>query len=305
MGRTRARGGHRPGAACIIAGLAALLTGALWWPAGAEATPDAPGAPRAAATCPESVLDSYQPGDEVTVVGYASGCVRDVSEPLVVSAYLHADPCAHVELPYCFGPGGLTDPTTGTPLGTFTLAATPEQTLGLRMELTFTLPVGMASGLYYLAVCRDPCDHGVFGGDATPLYVGVDPPPDGRPVRHWPLDDPAIGDLPDDALLVGGDGQTIITAADARGTAGAATTSGEDQAQEYQAAAPAEDQVDPTDLIAVEPRTTGQPSDGTDPWRPPAWSLAAAGLVMLSLAAATRRATGRKQVRQPDQLGQG
>ncbi len=91
----------------------------------------------------------------------------------------------------------------------------------LRATATFVLPEGIATGPYQAVVCNDPCTTGLGWFSDSLLYVGVDPPD--RIVRDWPLDDPAIAGLDDDALLydpAGGDGDTIddwaVTAAEVR-----------------------------------------------------------------------------------------
>lgn len=268
----RQRGGARGGV-----GLA-LLAAVLLPPAAAGAAPAAPAAPRA---CPESVLDRYEPGDEVTVVGYTAGCLAPGDDPgpppAVVSGYLHADPCTDVDLPYCTPSDGPPDPTDGTPVGRFALTAPTDPARGRRMELTFTLPAGTATGLYYLVACQDPCAPGAPEDlAATPIYVGVDPPPGARPVRHWPLDDPAIAALPDDALVQIGDGRTL-TGAEVRASGDAA---------------------DPTDLVTSGPDAAAdRPGSAGEGWQPPGWAPAATlVLTVVALAAWWGRGRNRKRV---------
>jgi len=184
----------------------------------------------AAPGCPQSLRDRYEPGEEVTVVGY--GCVREPSvsgaaENLVAFGYLHVmpDPCADVDPTSTCNRWGLiseappVDPAAGIPLGRITLEESPHALRGLRASLTFRIPVDLAPGTYYILACGEPC----VAGDRTyqtwpPLYIGVDPPPGEQRVHHWPLDDPAIDLLPGDALLLGPDGNEV-TAAEVRAEA--------------------------------------------------------------------------------------
>ena len=130
-------------------------------------------------------------------------------------------------------------------LGQFGLAETgrPRRS-GRRLSLTFTLPADLAAGAYYVEICRDPCTRRLtdeapvhvssWGWPSWPIYVGVDPPENRRIVRMWPLDDPAIGDLADDARLVDTEGNETTVAAIRTGRAGVAH-----QAEPPESAAPA------------------------------------------------------------------
>jgi hypothetical protein len=282
------------GAAGAVAPTLALLSTGVLGP-----TPLAGATPAAPQACPQSVLDRYEAGEEVTVVGYTSDCVAvgagattSTGAPALtgaVSGYLHTDPCIDVNLAYCVPTRGPSDPTDGTPVGRFTLSAPSDQARGQRMQLTFRLPDGLASGLYYLVACEDPCAPRTPGHLATtPLYVGVDPPADGRPVRHWPLDDPALASIADDALVEPGDGRTL-TGAEVRAARGEA---------------------DPTDLVIgdVEAAAADRGADDRDgsggdasPWQPPGWTLATALVLAVVAVAGWRRSdrtgTDRKQVR--------
>ena len=179
----------------------------------------------AAPSCLQSLRDRYQPGDEVTVVGY--GCVREPSgsgagESLVAFGYLHVmpDPCAEVDgLVYCnpwglFSEGPPVDPGSGIPLGQVLLEESPHPGRGLRASLTFPIPIDLAPGTYYIVTCGEPCvvDERAYPTWPLPLYIGVDPPTGEPRVHHWPLDDPAIDLLPGDALLLGPDGDEVTAA---------------------------------------------------------------------------------------------
>jgi hypothetical protein len=185
----------------------------------------------AAPSCLQSLRDRYEPGDEVTVVGY--GCVREASgsgagENLVVFGYLHVmpDPCAGVDPTMSCNPWGLfsegppVEPGIGVPLGQVSLEESPHPLRGLRASLTFRIPIDLAPGTYYIQTCGEPCvvDERAYPTWPWPLYIGVDPPTGEPRVHHWPLDDPAIDLLPGDALLLGPDGDEV-TAAELRAEA--------------------------------------------------------------------------------------
>jgi hypothetical protein len=211
----------------------------------------------AAPSCLQSLRDRYEPGDEVTVVGY--GCVGEPSgsgagEDLVVFGYLHVmpDPCAGVDPAVVCNPWGLlsegppVDPRTGIPLGQVVLKESPHPRRGLRASLTFRTPIDLAPGTYHVLTCGEPCvvDEQAYAAWPWPLYIGVDPPTGEPRVHHWPLDDPAIDLLPGDALLLGPDGDEV-TAAELR--AEAATDVGRSERVET-TAAPAEEPDDRTGL---------------------------------------------------------
>ena len=82
-----------------------------------------------------------------------------------------------------------------------------------RMSLTFELPPDLAPGAYEVLVCADPCttSPGTFWPDA--VHVGVDA--DHPVVRDWPLSEPGIRWLEDDALILTPWGQQV-TAAEVR-----------------------------------------------------------------------------------------
>jgi hypothetical protein len=217
----RRPGARRRRARGAVAGTILAAGVALVHPAPAAAAPQAPQAPQAVLECPDTLLDGYRPGDEVRMVGYAKGCIPDIAEPSpdgqpAVRAYLHPDPCADVAdgvdcIPVLLLPD---DIASGRPLGRLALDPVPHGPRGQRMTLTFRLPADLTPGQYWVMFCQDPCDPRLEPDPAMPIYVGPDNP-SGRHVHNWPLDDPAIADLPDDALLLGPDGKPI-TAAQAR-----------------------------------------------------------------------------------------
>lgn len=235
-------------------------------------------APEAAAapSCLQPLQDRYEPGDEVEAIGY--GCVResDATGDLQAFAYLHAlpDPCADVDDDMHCNPDMLfserspvrVDPASGVPLGQISLKDSPQPLRGVRASLTFHLPVDLAPGTYHTVVCGEPCapDERTYSAWPSTLHVGVDPPEEQRPVRHWPLDDPAIEDLPDDALLLGRDGDEV-TAAEVRAEARVNDVAG---SQRVETAAPPADS------------STGDDDTQVMPWIVAAAVVAAAAWVV-------------------------
>ncbi|HET8618412.1 MAG TPA: hypothetical protein VFM27_05615 [Acidimicrobiales bacterium] len=139
------------------------------------------------------VRDRYEPGQEVTMVGRTNegdGTWRSAGS---IDAWL-----APVD-------GG-----ERTRVGRVAVDEPADAPDGrtLRLAVTFVLPADLAPGSYWVDV--DPRVGWMIGGT---LQVGVDPA--GPVVRDWPLSEPAIGWLDDEALLVGPDGRAI-TAADVR-----------------------------------------------------------------------------------------
>jgi hypothetical protein len=143
--------------------------------------------------------DRYEPGQEVTMVGYTADVADQDwrgAEPFY--AWLASE--------------GSPDRTRLARVGIEAPADAPDGR-PLRVGVTFRLPSGLAPGRYWVDVCDAGCDTYVGWLMGGPLSVGVDPL---HPVvREWPLTDPAVRWLADDALLVG-PGMQVVTAAQAR-----------------------------------------------------------------------------------------
>lgn len=142
--------------------------------------------------------DRYEPGQEVTVIGYTSE--GDTTWRSAGPMYAWLWPFDEEE-PVRLGPAEVLD--------------RPELDPGrpVRVSATFRLPADLTPGNHVVEVCDATCNAHVgwlFGGN---LAVGA-PPPD-PVVRDWPLSDPAIRWLADGALLMGPGGQ-LLTAADVR-----------------------------------------------------------------------------------------
>lgn len=176
--------------------------------------------------------DRYEPGQQVTLVGYTEaaavraadgGPVTDVDwrSPGPYFAYLRVDPAAVArEAP---SPDGFPWPfvhPTDLRVGQVLVEEKSEPYLALRVGVTFGLPPDLAPGTYTTTVCNDPCTTTVGWLRDSPIYVGVDPP--APIIRDWPLNEPLIRYLDDNALLLdpAGQGDDVedwtVTAAEVR-----------------------------------------------------------------------------------------
>jgi hypothetical protein len=135
-----------------------------------------------------TVEDSYDPGDEVTVVGY-------------VGAAATMDPVlARINV--------LPMPTNGGPvqyewvdLGPVTMETTGlSGYLETRVSVSLTLPNDLTSGIYAIEIRGE---SGAFFGDliGADVFVGVEP--DKPRWIEWPLDEPLIHELPDEDIIAG------------------------------------------------------------------------------------------------------
>lgn len=147
------------------------------------------------------VRDRYELGEVATLVGYTSGGQLGWLQDGPFYAYLVAG-----------------DVTLWSdhrlPVDNVALGPLSVQTRGrtLRVSISFLVPDHLAAGLYNVTYCNDPCTTGLGDLIGGSLAVGVDPPTEVQ--RAWPLDDPEIANLADDAILTGpGDG---VSAADVR-----------------------------------------------------------------------------------------
>lgn len=145
--------------------------------------------------------ESYDSGDEVTAVGYVGASADDDNK--VFMARLNLVPVAAMTestLPIWHELGPVTIDPTG--LGGY---------LSHRVSLTLTLPDDLAPGTYEVSVRTGPDD---YFGDLIGLLltVGMEAP---YPMSHeWPLDEPFIAELPDDAIITGPG--FMVSAADLR-----------------------------------------------------------------------------------------
>jgi hypothetical protein len=164
--------------------------------------------------------DRYEPGQTVTLIGYGQVADPAWREKGPYYAYLRVDPVR------AEADAARADATTDVApyihptdlrVGQVVVEDAAEPVTGgywrpQRASVTFSLPDDLAPLAYTVQLCNDPCTAGLDYLCPEPVNVGVDP---AYPiVRDWPLTDPAIRWLEDDALLVGPHGP--VTAADVR-----------------------------------------------------------------------------------------
>jgi hypothetical protein len=160
--------------------------------------------------------DRYEPGQSVVMIGYGDAG-PDWREKGPFHAYLRVDPVV--------ANSALTAPDAPLVHPTDLRVATVvveelDPVVGAswwthRASITFDLPAGVPPAVYDIVVCAEPCEagSGLGGFWPEPIFVGVDPP---QPVvRSWPLTEPGIRWLEDDALVAPASGQEV-TAADIR-----------------------------------------------------------------------------------------
>lgn len=163
-----------------------------------------------------SARDRYEPGQAVVMIGYGSAGA-DWREKGPFHAYLRVDPVA-ANSSLIAPDAPLVHPTDLRVATVVVEELDPPLDASWwthRASITFDLPAGLSPSVYDLVVCAEPCDQGSSLGTfwPEPIFVGVDPP---QPVvRGWPLTEPGIRWLEDDALIATPWGQTV-TAADVR-----------------------------------------------------------------------------------------
>lgn len=241
------------------------------------------------------------------MVGYTNGCVPNIAgdaalrtQPLY--GFLHHDTCPDDPQDRAC-PRLDDDASTGVPVGRFDIEDTPHRPRGFRMRLRFTLPDDLVPDTYYVLLCEDPCVTGLVYGMPHPIFVGVDP--GSGPVRGWPLDDPAIDILADDALVLGPDGDPM-TAAEIRGLPPSERVGLSEQARETAESEQSdlgEDDVAIADDATAGDETgatggSGDEDGGSDGGGGLGVVALAIGAVVLALwVALTRMGGGRKQIR--------
>jgi hypothetical protein len=133
----------------------------------------------------ETTKDSYEEGDKVIAVGY-------VAAGLAEGEYLIA---------YLVIPGQASEESQRLEVGRASVE--PSGLLGYlsnRVYVEFTIPEIPEPGIYDLAVRRS---DGEFHGDliGATLHIGV--VPDYPKSVEWPLDEPLIAELPEEAMISG------------------------------------------------------------------------------------------------------
>jgi hypothetical protein len=207
------------GAAMAVAGLSAL----------ALVTP--PPAAAGGGDLMDPDRDRYEPGQQVTLVGYvdavavrrtsSDGPVTDADwrTPGPYYAYLRVDRIA-VGRDLERGVGWPFVHPTDVQVGRLLVEDGRQPYAALRVGVTFRLPEQLQPDVYSVVVCNDPCTTTLGWLMDSGINVGVDP--ESPVVRDWPLDEPLIRYLDDEALLVDpvGDGPGLdswtVTAAEVR-----------------------------------------------------------------------------------------
>jgi hypothetical protein len=183
--------------------------------------------------------DRYEPGQQVTLVGYVEAvAVRRTSDGPVTHAewrtpgpyyaYLRVDRAA-VERDLERGGGGwpFVHPSD-VRVGRLLVEDGRQSYASLRVGVTFRLPEHLPPDVYGVVVCNDPCTTTLGWLIDSGINVGVDP--ESPVVRDWPLDEPLIRYLDGTALLLDplGQGDDLddwtVTAAEIRAGYGPAPT---------------------------------------------------------------------------------
>jgi hypothetical protein len=161
---------------------------------------------------PSPVKDRYEPGEDVTIIGFTG---MDPAGQFF--GWLRVDPDA-AHQPQVPDTWPFVHPTD-LPLGPVLVEHRSGQNdwAAWRVSLSFRLPPDLPPAAYEVIFCDDPCTKGLGDVVGAVVHVGVDP--ETPPVRDWPLDDPAIALLEPDAKLwyVGeGDMSQTVTAEQVR-----------------------------------------------------------------------------------------
>lgn len=159
------------------------------------------------------VLDRYEPGETVTMVGYTTGIRQgpDGTDVGTYYGYLRVDPAAALRdrpgdtYPYVHPTDIRLDEVDEQPVD-------GDDYWTIRASLTFDLPADLRPGNYEVFLCDDPCTWTLGFLFESPLYVGVDPP---EPVvRVWAFDDPLIASMDPEGLVADLTTPTWMTAAE-------------------------------------------------------------------------------------------
>jgi hypothetical protein len=206
---TTARGGPQARAGVLatlvaaMAGLVAVLCGLTF------------GGPAAAggADWITPARDRYEPGQTVVMIGYGDpGAGWREKGPF--HAYLRVDPIP----PGTASSGPLVKPTDRWVATVVVEAVEPSSVASWwthRASITFDLPPDLLPASYEVLICDDPCTDAALGTFwPSAVYVGIDP---ATPiVRRWPLTEPGIRWLEDDALIAVDGWHLAAPAADVR-----------------------------------------------------------------------------------------
>ena len=140
----------------------------------------------------DPVKDRYEPGEEVTLVGYTGGGLYGWVDDGPFFGFLMNSTEA----------GDIDFDGMRLPLGEIELEETGRSGyLSLRASIKFLLPEDLEPGLYWFDYCNTDCSERLGDLIGGLIYVGIDP--DYPISREWPLDDPEVANLAAVALLSG------------------------------------------------------------------------------------------------------
>jgi hypothetical protein len=184
--------------------LAALAGSAFWL----TATPASAGG-----SWLNPVQDRYEPGDTASFVGYVStiGSLGTVDDgPFFGYLRRFAE---RPSAPGAWSMAPFTPAATDLPIGELLVVPAGGGGLGMyRVSVEFEIPNDLPAGHYGLNYCNASCTKGLTDLVGGQVFIGIEPR---YPLsRSWPLDELAIADAPDNALLTGPYGWT--TAGDVR-----------------------------------------------------------------------------------------
>jgi len=249
--------------------------------------------------------DRYEAGQRVTLIGYGSGAADTLQASGPFYAWLRVDPSAAeadalTEL--SAWPGVHRTDLRMAPVILEDVGVPASYVEEVRLGVTFDLPPDLADGPYEVLFCNDPCTHGIGNFMSSWIHVGVDPDPASPVVRDWPLDDPAIRWLEDDALLQLPSGGSI-TAAEVRAGEIPLVTDASPVAPSPAAAPPASSAPAPSRVpqsatagsVATDADAETDTPAGDD--RSAAWWVAGEVTVLVAGAAAALAWSGRRRTR--------
>ncbi len=140
---------------------------------------------------------SYEPGDHVHAVGYVGATVAPDDGPYI--ARLNLIP---------IGPATRQPDPIWLELGPVRTERTVLRGyLSTRVSLEFDLPKGLEPG-HYEVIVQDP--DGRWLGDLIGISLAVGIQPASPLYVEWPLDEPRIAELPDDAVIAGPGFEVVV-----------------------------------------------------------------------------------------------
>jgi hypothetical protein len=137
------------------------------------------------------VRDRYEPGDAVTLVGYAgpSGSLGSLEDGPFFAYLRRMDDALQAPTMAPFAPQ-----PTDLKLGQLVVEPTGRADYAAyRASITFGLPADLPVGRYGVAYCDSTCTKGLTDLIGGVIFVGRDP--DGPISRRWPLEEPERANL--------------------------------------------------------------------------------------------------------------